>query len=68
MAEWISLLVDAFFGYMILGILFSIWFVFVGAKKLDDGVSETPWHFKLIIIPGAVFLWVILLAKIIKRR
>lgn len=68
MTDFISIAVDFFFVYLLIGLLFSIWFALAGAKKLDDGVSETPWHFKLIIIPGAVLLWVVLLAKIIRKR
>ncbi|MGD1961148.1 MAG: hypothetical protein ACFB2Y_19995 [Fulvivirga sp.] len=68
MTDFISIGVDAFFIYLLIGLVFSIWFALAGAKILDDGVAGTPWRFKLIIIPGAILLWVVLLSKIIRKR
>ncbi|MEM6523131.1 MAG: hypothetical protein AAGF85_10200 [Bacteroidota bacterium] len=68
MTNFISIAVDVFFVYLLIGLLFSAWFALAGARKLDNGVSGTPWHFKLIIIPGAVLLWIILLLKLIRKR
>ena len=47
MIEVISILVDIFFIYLALGLLFALWFVFAGASRLDEGVSQAPWHFRL---------------------
>lgn len=53
--------------YVAFGLVFSIYFVFNGARRMDEGVFDTPWHFKLIIFPGAVLLWVVLLIKMVKK-
>ena len=54
--------------YMAMGVAFGIYFVLVGAVKLDDGVKGTPWHFRLLLFPGSVLLWSVLLTKLLKSR
>lgn len=53
--------------YLLLGIVFSIYFIFAGASKLDEDVKGSPWHFWLIIWPGSVLLWSVLLLKMIRK-
>ncbi|WP_421765597.1 hypothetical protein [Ekhidna sp.] len=64
--------IDAFLGilalYLILGLAFSIYFYARGASKIDEGTKGTPWHFKLIILPGVVLLWPSLFIKLFKRH
>ncbi|MEM7299239.1 MAG: hypothetical protein AAF391_13355 [Bacteroidota bacterium] len=54
--------------YLILGLLFSVYFYWKGASLIDQGTKDSPWHFKLIIFPGVVLLWVALFAKLIKKN
>ncbi len=68
MIEVISILVDIFFIYLALGLLFALWFVFAGASRLDKGVSQAPWHFRLMILPGSILLWLPLLVKLIRQK
>lgn len=66
-----ELVVDIFLwflvAYLSIGVLFSIYFITKGAGLIDDGIDQTPWHFKAIIIPGSILLWIVLLLKIMKR-
>jgi len=55
-------------GYALLGVFFSIFFALKGASLIDEGVKNAPWHFKFIIIPGSIMLWIFLLLKIVKRN
>ena len=50
--------------YLIIGTLFSIYFVLFGVSQLDKNAKNTAWHFRLIIMPGSIFLWFILLYKL----
>ncbi len=54
--------------YLFLGFVFAVFFVLKGAAKLDAGVRAAPWHFKLIIFPGSMLLWIVLLIKLQKRK
>ncbi len=52
--------------YLVLGLVFSIYFFAKGAAQIDPGTKHTPWHFKLIIFPGVVLFWSVLLFKRLK--
>lgn len=66
------LLIDILLGfmalYLIAGLLFSIYFYVKGSSQIDEGTKDTPWHFKLIILPGVVLLWVALLTKLMRKQ
>lgn len=53
--------------YLIFGVVFSFYFYLKGASKIDEGTAGTPWHFKLIIFPGVVLFWSVLLTKALKK-
>lgn len=67
----LELIVDAFLillgAYLVLGILFSFYFLTKGMVKLDEGTKGTPWHFKALIWPGTVLMWAVLLTRILKK-
>jgi len=66
--NFIALLIDLMFLYFGIGLLFGVWFVIAGASKLDEGVKGTPWHFRLILLPGSILIWSILLFKLMRRK
>ncbi|TRX62540.1 hypothetical protein FNH22_00140 [Fulvivirga sp. M361] len=68
MEQSISILIDALGVYMFIGLLFAFWFVTVGVKKLDVGAQGTPWHFKLILVPGSILLWPVLTWKLMAKN
>ena len=50
--------------YLALGLLFSIPFVLKGVTVIDhDGADGTKWGFRVIIIPGSIIFWPVLLRK-----
>ena len=67
----ITTIVDIFLWalliYLIMGLAFSIFFNMKGGKVIDEGVSGTPWHCKLIIFPGVVLFWLVLFTKLLRR-
>jgi hypothetical protein len=54
--------------YLICGLLFSIPFVIRGVTKIDEGAQGTKLGFRIIIIPGTVIFWPLLLRKWLKTR
>ena len=60
----IQILVWVFYGYLIIGLCFAIWFVGKGAQIIDEGMKGTKWSLKLLLLPGSLLLWPILLKKI----
>lgn len=53
--------------YLAGGLIFSICFYLKAGIKIDEGVKDTPWHFKLIIWPGVILFWIVLFKKLLKR-
>jgi hypothetical protein len=57
------LLVDILFGYLIGGFAFAIYFLCYKLMKIDSNANGTSWTFRLMILPGVILLWPILILK-----
>lgn len=66
MVRIIDVFLIALLVYVILGLLFAVFFYVKGAARIDEGTQDTPWHFKVIIFPGVVLFWSVLLVKFLK--
>lgn len=49
--------------YLIAGVLFAIPFVIKGVTRIDEGAHDSGWGFRIIIIPGTVIFWPLLMKK-----
>lgn len=49
--------------YLIAGLLFAIPFVISGVNKMDEGAHGSSIGFRIIIIPGVIVFWPVLLKK-----
>ena len=49
--------------YLALGFLFAIPFVIKGVHKVDEGAHGGSISFRIIIIPGTMVFWPVLLKK-----
>lgn len=49
--------------YAALGVLFGAVFVTRGLERLDPGTRGSGWGFRLIVFPGVVALWPLLLRR-----
>ena len=54
--------------YLLLGVLFVIPFLIKGLTKVDEGAHGGSIGFKIIIIPGVIVFWPVLLRKWMKKR
>jgi len=50
-------------AYAALGLLFAVAFVAAGMQRLDPGAAGTSVGFRLLMLPGAVALWPMLLCR-----
>jgi hypothetical protein len=50
-------------AYLAFGVVFAIPFVLVGAQKIDSHATHGSWGFRLLIIPGTMVLWPLLLRR-----
>lgn len=54
------------FTYFGVGLLFAMYFAFWGVQRMDVAATDAPWGFRLLIMPGAMALWPMLLAKVFR--
>lgn len=54
--------------YLLLGVLFVIPFLIKGLTKVDEDAHGGTIAFKIIIIPGVIVFWPLLLSKWMKNR
>lgn len=54
--------------YLVLGALFVIPFLLKGLEKVDESAHEGTTGFKIIIIPGVIVFWPVLLKKWMKAN
>lgn len=55
-------------AYLFAGIVFAILFLTRLIQVVDEATVESPWTFKLLIFPGCVVFWPVLLRKYLKVR
>ena len=63
-----SLIIGLVAGYLAIGLLFGIFFAFKGAELLDPVAAGSPIGFRILVLPGAVALWPLLLVKLLFKR
>jgi hypothetical protein len=54
--------------YLALGVLFVIPFLMKGLNKIDEGAHGSTIGFKIIIIPGVIVFWPVLLSNWMKGK
>ena len=54
--------------YLLVGVLFVIPFLMKGLNKIDEGANGSTIGFKIIIIPGVIVFWPVLLSKWMKSN
>jgi hypothetical protein len=53
-------------AYLVCGLVFAIPFLLYGITKMDEGARGSQWGFRLIILPGTIVFWPVLLTKWMK--
>ena len=62
----IDVLVYIFLAYLAIGVLFSIAFVVKGVDAIDNEAARSPKTFRIVLVPGAILLWPVLIIKWMK--
>jgi hypothetical protein len=57
------LFVDALASYVAIGIVFTVAFVCIGVKRIDSQTVGTGIGFRILIFPGSVAFWPLLLRR-----
>ena len=59
----VSLILEAAALYGALGFLFALAFLSVGIGRIDPGARTSGLGFRLIILPGVIALWPLMLVR-----
>jgi hypothetical protein len=54
--------------YLLLGLLFSLVFLWKGLNRVDPTTKGSSFYFKLLIIPGMIVFWIFFLGRWIKNK
>ena len=52
--------------YLLCGFVFAIPFVLAGVRRIDPHAAHGSWGFRVLIIPGTMFLWPLLARRWMK--
>jgi len=52
--------------YLACGFVFALPFIFLGVKKIDPHATHGSWGFRLLIVPGTLAFWPLLLRRWVK--
>ena len=50
-------------AYLAFGLLFAVPFALVGVKRIDPHARQGSWGFRVLIVPGAMAFWPLLLRR-----
>ncbi|WP_080055776.1 hypothetical protein [Spirosoma aerolatum] len=64
----IELLVMLFYGYVRAGVVFGVYFIGWGAARIDHEAKDMSLAVRLLLLPGSVALWPLLLQKLLRHR
>jgi hypothetical protein len=64
----VSIAVYLAYAYLIAGFLFSMLYAFVLVQRSDSQAVGAKLWFRLLIFPGAVMLWPVLLRHILRHK
>ena len=54
--------------YLLCGVLFAIPFIIKGASAIDEGAQGATFGFRIMILPGSIVFWPLLLLKWIRIK
>ena len=63
-----EIFVYTFYAYLVIGLLFGLWFIFNGVQKVDAGMKDVKWILRLMLLPGSIALWPVMLRKYLKAQ
>ena len=54
--------------YAAIGLLFGLYFLFIGTTKIDPLLADSKKKVRLLLFPGVIATWPFLISKVIKSK
>lgn len=58
-------LLGTYFG---IGLLFGLFFLFIGAKKIDPLMNDTKKKVRVLLLPGTIATWPFLIGRLFQSK
>lgn len=66
-----TIIIDIFLGilaiYFLIGFLSGLYFVFLGANKIDPLLKDSKKKVRILLFPGLMVTWPFLISKALKK-
>ena len=53
--------------YSVIGLVFGVFFITGGVARIDPVAKDGSWGFRLLILPGSVALWPLLVRRLLAK-
>lgn len=67
-----ELVINIFLGflavYTLLGLLFGLYFIFLGATKIDPLLADTKKGVRVLLFPGVIATWPLFIRKAFQSK
>lgn len=67
-AAWAEGVLAVLAVYLAVGALFAAVIAIKGLGRIDAGAREMPWSARVLILPGLVALWPLMLVKCLRKE
>ena len=65
-------IIDVFLGiltfYAVFGLLFGLYFLFIGATKMDPLLADSKKGVRILLFPGVIATWPLFIKKAFKSK
>jgi hypothetical protein len=55
-------------AYVAIGVLVGLPFIVIGLGRIDPAAKAAPWTFRILVLPGVVALWPLLMRRWLTSR
>ena len=64
----IDLLLLLLAGYTVIGLFVGFFLAALGIGRIDAVAADSPWYFRVVVLPGLVGLWPVMLVKWVRAN
>ena len=68
MINFINIFLIALTIYFLIGLLFGLYFIFIGATKIDPLLAESKKGVRILLFPGVVVTWPMFIKKAVTSK
>lgn len=55
-------------NYVVIGLVVAVPFVSFGIGRVDPAAKTAPWSFRVLVLPGVIAMWPLVLSRWLSSR